>query len=29
MRVKTQRYFESLSYMFLDEKTQLKIWLNL
>ena len=29
LRVKTQQYFESLRYMFLDEKTLLKIWLNL
>ena len=30
LRVETQQYFESLSYMFLDEKTLLKIWfLNL
>ena len=29
LRVKTQQYFESLRYMFLEEKTLLKIWLNL
>ena len=29
LRVETQQYFESLSYMFLDEKTLLKIWFNL
>ena len=29
LRGKTQHYFESLSYMFLDDKTLLKIWLNL
>ena len=28
LRVETQQYFESLSYMFLDEKTLLKIWFN-
>ena len=28
LRVKAQQYFESLSYMFLDKKTMLKIWLN-
>ena len=29
LRVKTQQYFESSSYMFSDKKTLLKIWLNL
>ena len=29
LRVKTQEYFENLSYMFLDEKTLPKIWFNL
>ena len=29
LKVKTQEYFENLSYMFLDEKTLLKIWFNL
>ena len=29
LRVKTQQYFESLRYMLLEEKTLLKIWLNL
>ena len=28
LRVKTQQYFESLRYMFLDETPLLKIWLN-
>ena len=28
LRVKVQQYFVSLSYMFLDMKTVLKIWLN-
>ena len=28
LRVKTQQYFVSLSYMFLDKKTVLKIWLS-
>ena len=28
LRVKVQQYFVSLSYMFLDLKTVLKIWLN-
>ena len=29
LRLKAQQYFASLSYMFLDKKTLLKIWLNL
>ena len=28
LRAKAQVYFVSLSYMFLDKKTLLKIWLN-
>ena len=28
LRVKAQQYFVSLSYMFLDKKTVLKIWLK-
>ena len=29
LRVKAQQYFVSLSYMFVDRKTVLKMWLNL